>query len=343
MEYNENVVRGMFVFGSSLVDNGNNNFLNTNSKSNYTPYGVDFRYGPTGRFTNGKNVIDFLSDKLHLPFIPPFLDPSTVGSKIIHGVSFASGASGILNDTGSQFGVMSLHKQMKNFEEATLPQLEKELGETSDKFVKNYLFVFGVGGNDYTLNFFTNPPNVSLEVFTINLINSLSTHLQTLYNLGARKFVMMSAYPLGCYPSAKKSQELADVLCIQHLNEAAELFNSKLKSLVDSKDSTMPASNIVLVNCYDITIDLILNPASSGFEDSRNACCEVTSVSNGAACEPNGKICKDRSNYVFFDGVHPTEAVNDIIILKAFYSHLQSEVYPINIEQLVMSQPIKSI
>lgn len=95
-------IKGMFVFGSSLVDNGNNNFLsNSLAKANYLPYGIDFPYGPSGRFTNGKNVIDILGDHLSLPLIPPFNDPATKGTNIIHGVNYASGASGILDDTGT--------------------------------------------------------------------------------------------------------------------------------------------------------------------------------------------------------------------------------------------------
>lgn len=49
-----------FIFGDSLVDNGNNNMLQTEAKVNYLPYGVDFRDGPTGRFTNGRNMADIL-------------------------------------------------------------------------------------------------------------------------------------------------------------------------------------------------------------------------------------------------------------------------------------------
>ena len=95
-------IKGMFVFGSSLVDNGNNNVLeNSRAKANYLPYGMDFPLGPSGRFTNGKNVIDFLGDYLGLPSsIPTFSDPSTKGMKIVHGVNYASGGSGILDNTG---------------------------------------------------------------------------------------------------------------------------------------------------------------------------------------------------------------------------------------------------
>jgi hypothetical protein len=49
-----------FIFGDSLVDNGNNNQLQTKAKVNYLPYGVDYPSGPTGRFSNGRTTADFL-------------------------------------------------------------------------------------------------------------------------------------------------------------------------------------------------------------------------------------------------------------------------------------------
>ena len=54
----ESVVPALFVFGDSLVDNGNNNDLSSMAKSNFYPYGVDFSQGPTGRFSNGKTIVD---------------------------------------------------------------------------------------------------------------------------------------------------------------------------------------------------------------------------------------------------------------------------------------------
>ena len=56
----------MYVYGDSLVDNGNNNYLNAQAKANFLPYGIDFYQGPTGRFTNGKTIIDFLCNSIDL-------------------------------------------------------------------------------------------------------------------------------------------------------------------------------------------------------------------------------------------------------------------------------------
>lgn len=54
--------RALFVFGDSLVDNGNNNYLATSARADSPPYGIDFpTHRPTGRFSNGLNIPDIIS------------------------------------------------------------------------------------------------------------------------------------------------------------------------------------------------------------------------------------------------------------------------------------------
>jgi hypothetical protein len=54
--------RAFFVFGDSLVDNGNNNYLMTTARADSPPYGIDYpTHRPTGRFSNGKNIPDIIS------------------------------------------------------------------------------------------------------------------------------------------------------------------------------------------------------------------------------------------------------------------------------------------
>lgn len=52
----------LFIFGDSLVDNGNNNAIPSIARANYPPYGIDFPQGPTGRFCNGRTVVDVLGE-----------------------------------------------------------------------------------------------------------------------------------------------------------------------------------------------------------------------------------------------------------------------------------------
>lgn len=52
-----------FIFGDSLVDAGNNNYLPTLSRANMKPNGIDFKASggnPTGRFTNGRTIGDIV-------------------------------------------------------------------------------------------------------------------------------------------------------------------------------------------------------------------------------------------------------------------------------------------
>lgn len=58
----ETEARAFFVFGDSLVDNGNNNYLATSARADSPPYGIDYpTHRPTGRFSNGYNIPDLIS------------------------------------------------------------------------------------------------------------------------------------------------------------------------------------------------------------------------------------------------------------------------------------------
>ncbi|XP_006656166.1 GDSL esterase/lipase At1g71250-like [Oryza brachyantha] len=362
-------VRAMFVFGSSLVDNGNNNFLNGSGvRADYPPYGVDFPLGVTGRFSNGRNVIDALGELLRLPaagLLPPFADPSTRGRAALHGVNFASGGSGILDITGQHTGgVLSLKQQITNFEAVTLPDLRAQLqGATAahptaghkmkgqDFFDQCYLpkslFVIGTGGNDYLLNYFNprgGPTRPHLSEFTSSLLTKLSTHLQRLYDLGARKFVVLSIQPLGCTPVVRSFVNVTGEACIEPVNRAVLLFNSGLRSLVSrhgngSMRSRMPGANFVYVNSYKIIGDMIHHPTKFGIRETSRACCEVSRGSSsrgGVLCQKGGPICSDRTRYAFFDGLHPTDVVNARLARRAYGSSSPGEAYPINVKQLSM-------
>lgn len=54
-----------FVFGDSLVDAGNNDYIFTLCKADSAPYGIDFKPSggrPTGRFTNGRTISDIIGN-----------------------------------------------------------------------------------------------------------------------------------------------------------------------------------------------------------------------------------------------------------------------------------------
>nr|KYP46890.1 GDSL esterase/lipase EXL1 [Cajanus cajan] len=85
------------VFGDSIVDTGNNNYITTIGKCNFLPYGRDFGKGnqATGRFSNGLVPSDIIAAKFGVKnLLPPYLDPKLQPEDLLTGVSFASGAAG---------------------------------------------------------------------------------------------------------------------------------------------------------------------------------------------------------------------------------------------------------
>lgn len=59
----QTTVPAIFIFGDSLSDSGNNNYINpTLSRANTPPNGLDFPGGPiaTGRYTNGRTAVDII-------------------------------------------------------------------------------------------------------------------------------------------------------------------------------------------------------------------------------------------------------------------------------------------
>ena len=55
----------LFIFGDSVFDAGNNNYINTitDYQANYEPYGENFFKYSTGRFSDGRIIPDFIGTK----------------------------------------------------------------------------------------------------------------------------------------------------------------------------------------------------------------------------------------------------------------------------------------
>jgi len=68
-------VPAVYVFGDSLVDVGNNDYLNgTFAKAIFPYYGIDFpTKKPAGRFCNGKNAADLIGNSFFNIIITTFL------------------------------------------------------------------------------------------------------------------------------------------------------------------------------------------------------------------------------------------------------------------------------
>ncbi|KAK1267684.1 GDSL esterase/lipase [Acorus gramineus] len=161
--------RAFFVFGDSLVDNGNNDYLFTSARADSYPYGIDTpSHRPTGRFSNGKNIPDIISEHLRAEPTLPYLSPRLRGQKLLVGANFASAGIGILNDTGIQFmNIIRIAKQLEYFQQYQ-QRLGSLVGEAeAQRLVRQGLTLITLGGNDFVNNYFLIPYSARSREFSL--------------------------------------------------------------------------------------------------------------------------------------------------------------------------------
>lgn len=329
-----------FIFGDSLVDNGNNNNLNSLARANYMPYGIDFPRGPTGRFSNGKTTVDVISDQLGFSdYIPPYA--TARGRAILGGVNYASAAAGIRDETGRQLGArISMSGQVNNYRN-TVSQIVRILGNESSaaNYLSRCIYSVGLGSNDYLNNYFmpayySTGRQYTPEQFADVLIQQYSQQIRLLYNYGARKMALIGVGQIGCSPSELARYSRDGRTCVQRINNANQLFNDRLKSLVDNLNNNLPGAKFIYINAYGIFQDMINNPSSFGFRVTNIGCCGVGRNNGLITCLPSQAPCRNRNEYLFWDAFHPTEAAGTVIGRRSYSAQSQSDAYPFDIRRL---------
>ncbi|CAL5326715.1 unnamed protein product [Camellia sinensis] len=321
-----------YIFGDSLTEVGNNNFLQYSlAKSNFPYYGIDYPGGrPTGRFTNGRTIGDIISARLGIPSPPAYLSLSPNDDALLKGVNYASGGAGILNDTGLYFiQRLSFDDQIKNFEK-TKQAIKAKIGEEkAEKLCNEAMYFIGIGSNDYVNNFLQpflpDGQQYTHDEFVGLLILTLEQQFARLHQLGARKMVFHGLGPLGCIPSQRVKSRRGQ--CLKQVNEWILQFNSKVQNLTASLNKHLPSAQITFADTYQSVLDLITNPNSYGFKVSNTSCCHVD-TSIGGLCLPNSRVCSNRTEYVFWDAFHPSDAANAILAEKFFSSLFSNATSP---------------
>ncbi|KAJ7955243.1 GDSL esterase/lipase [Quillaja saponaria] len=336
-----NNVPANFVFGDSLVEAGNNNYIVSLSKANFFPNGIDFG-NPTGRFTNGRTIIDIIGKELGLEdFTPPYLAPTTAGLVVLQGVNYASGGSGILNYTGNIFGGrINMDAQLDNFAN-TRQDIISSIGVFAAlKLFRRALFSVTMGSNDFINNYLTPVVSsveqelVSPELFVSTMISRYRLQLTRLSNLGARKIVVVNVGPIGCIPYQRDTNPTAGDNCVEFPNQLAQLFNTQLKSLIVELSTSLEGSTFVYADVYRIVEDIIQNYTSYGFENANSSCCSLAGRFGGLVpCNPTSKVCLVRSKHVFWDPYHPSDAAN-VIIARRLLDGDSHDVSPMNVRKL---------
>ncbi|KAL0396671.1 UNVERIFIED_CONTAM: GDSL esterase/lipase [Sesamum calycinum] len=327
-----------YIFGDSLVDAGNNNYLQTLSKANIPPNGIDFKASggnPTGRYTNGRTIGDIVGEELGQPhYAAPFLAPNTTGNTILYGVNYASGGGGIMNATGRIFvNRLSMDIQVDYFN-ITRKEIDKLLGASKAReyLQKKSIFSITIGSNDFLNNYLL--PVISMGARISETLMPSSTTCSIIYEHNLRKFIVGNVGPIGCIPYQKTINQLKEDECVSLPNKLALQYNARLKDLLQELNENLPGATFVHANVYDLVMELITNYAKYGFTTASRACCGNGGQFAGIIpCGPSSSMCSDRDKHVFWDPYHPSEAAN-VIIAKQLLDGDSRYISPMNLRQL---------
>jgi len=87
---------------------------------------------------------------------------------------------------------------------------------------------------------------------------------QDLYNLGARKIVVIGLPPFGCLPSQRTLAGGIQRDCVSLYNQAAQKYNLKLSRKLSMLQKKLSGATIVYGDIYEMLLHIIQRPSDYG-------------------------------------------------------------------------------
>lgn len=271
----------LYVFGDSLSDNGNLYKLTGEPGAPYYE----------GRFSNGPVWVEYLPALTGLGFTP--------SQDYAYGGAF----TGPLTIDGQSIGT--------NLDGATLPGISTEIAEFAAQggsFNSTDVVTLWGGANNYFAYIPAAAKVAELDpaalkgVLTEDVtttITQLMGDTNSLISLGARTLIVPNLPNLGVTPEFNTNPELAA------LGDAfSNAHNGALGSQMEALHQGTGA-NIIVLNTAALLDQVVATPSLYGFTNVTDACLYTPSCVTGSAAE--------QSQYLFWDGVHPTTHAQEII------------------------------
>ncbi|XP_039063355.1 GDSL esterase/lipase At4g01130-like [Hibiscus syriacus] len=345
--------KALFNFGDSNSDTGG---FWAGFPAQSGPFGITYFKKPTGRATDGRVILDFLAQALGLPFISPYLQ--SIGSDYRHGANFATLASTVLLPntslfvTGiSPFSLAIQFNQTKEFKAKVVEHPStNQKGSTKlpspDIFGKS-LYTFYIGQNEFTSNLKANGIE-GVKQYLPQVVSQIAGTIKELYGLGGRTFFVLYLAPVGCYPALlvqlpHETSDLDGFGCLISYNKAVADYNSMLKEALSRTRRDLPDASLINVDTHAVLLQLFQDPTSHGLRYGIRACCgygggnynfqpEVycgnSKVMNGI--KVRAWACKDPNNYVSWDGIHATDAANNLTTLAILNGSIFDPPFPLH-------------
>ncbi|XP_059652524.1 GDSL esterase/lipase At1g54790-like [Cornus florida] len=324
----------VFNFGDSNSDTGD--LVAGMGDLLLPPNGQTFFKTPSGRFCDGRLIVDFLMDAMDLPFLNAYLEAIGLPS-FRKGCNFAAAGSTILPATANAVSPFSFRIQVAQFMrfKGRVLQLQSQTKKynkylPSEDYFGKGLYMFDIGQNDIAGAFYSKTfDQIIASIPTI--LQEFEDGITELYDQGARNFWIHNTGPLGCLPQnvakfGTDPSKLDELGCVSTHNQAAKLLNLQLHALCKKLQSNYTDANITHIDIFTIKSNLIANYSRYGFEQPTMACCGYggpplnydsriacgqTKALNGSSV--TAKACTDSTEYVNWDGIHYTEAANQYV------------------------------
>ncbi|CAN1838892.1 GDSL esterase/lipase At5g55050 [Linum perenne] len=326
-----------FFLGGSLFDVGTNNYLNmSTARADFLPNGIDFPGGPTGRFSNGRNVADYIASKMGRNFSPPAFLSFVAGT----GVTYVSDLQSVLNNGGLNFASTGGGISTNNIYGQVVPvgtQVSQLAGVARDlqtvynstaaaAYISRCVYYINLGNGAIEIqlgNIIFSDPS-----FIARLTSEYISYVQALYAIGARKFGLLGPLQSGCTPAARSRSPTRR--CNARANSIAAAIPSSLALAMSMLRDTNQDIIYSVGNTYNINADITNSPALYGIRNVTAACC-----GNGTTfCTPNATVCGDRDGHLYW-GLYQLTQSSSRLVVDAFFSENRRYTDPISFTQLI--------
>ena len=294
----DNEIRQAVFFGDSLSDSGNVfALLGRVSTPPWSPVpSLPYGFGGGFQFSNDIPWPRHFAERLDFP---------QSGKAFL----FNPGINGNYAFGGARVGTGTVDPT------SAASQVALYLAGNDGKADDETVFVFQFGGNDIREALF-DPPN-ALDIVMQAVQRELAL-IRKLHDKGARHFLVIDVPDLGQVPVIRFFDIIIDPETSTQATGLSVLFNSLLesglRSLEDSEDELDDVS-IRRYSFFAVLNAIIADPAKFGIDNALAPCLETIPF-------PGVGICPDPDAFLFWDGLHPTGRIHEIV------GHQVAEIYP---------------
>ncbi|CAA6659594.1 unnamed protein product [Spirodela intermedia] len=296
----------IYAFGDSFTDIGNTDdslWPFSFGHAHQLPYGSTFGR-PTGRYSDGRLVVDFLAVALSLPSPPPYLHPAGAMNSSA-GANFAVAGSTAIDHSFFVRNNLSLDiiQQSLGTQLAWFERLMAERG-----YGERPLLVGEIGVND---NAYIVGSRVSPDQVQELVLDSVTRFLEALLSRGA-KYMVVQGHPLsGCLPLTLSlvpaGDHRDDLACSASQNRRSAAFNVLLQSRLDDLRRRHPRAIISYADyaaAHRAPFKTCCGSGGGPFNFDLFATCATPAVTTA---------CPDPRRYINWDGAHLTEAMYKVL------------------------------